>query len=90
MAWTDEATCVVDRVPMDVFFPAWETNDALARARAVCDRCPVSTRCLEEAMHAERGQSRSARAGIYGGRTPAERAQLMRRRQKDARQRAVA
>ncbi|HTI76833.1 MAG TPA: WhiB family transcriptional regulator [Mycobacterium sp.] len=47
-----------------------------AAAKAVCGRCPEEATCLTYAMQAEGTTAASHRAGIYAGRTAAERAQL--------------
>lgn len=53
------------------FFP--ETPDDLARARAICDKCPVWAECLEYA-----GSNPSLK-GVWGGLTEGERRELRRR-----------
>lgn len=56
------------------FFPTTETSpDIVARARAICDTCPVQAECLEYAF--ETNQI----SGIWGGTTEEERRSLRRR-----------
>ncbi|MFF2964286.1 WhiB family transcriptional regulator [Streptomyces sp. NPDC057963] len=64
---------------LDLFFPVTEDVRSAEAARAVCARCPVRPRCLEEAMLEERSDDEHRRAGVRGGLTPAERARLARR-----------
>lgn len=56
--WRARAACS-DWASFEVFFPTRGelTNDA----KAVCDRCPVATECLEFAL------SRVIRIGVWGG-----------------------
>ena len=61
----------------DLFFPVAGRGPALrqlARAKSVCERCPVRVQCLEYALQS--GQS----FGVWGGASEEER-RLMRRRQ---------
>ncbi len=43
-------------------------------ARAICARCPVAAECLDYAIRADEGH------GLWGGKTPAERDEIRRRR----------
>lgn len=70
--WQIEAACAeVGPAPWDT------TGDALddlnRAAIAICVRCPVRSECLELAMRTETG-GKQYRSGIFGGRTPAQRA----------------
>lgn len=71
--WRADAACR----PLDsaLFFPDRMTyrNDEVARAKAVCRRCPVREQCLAAAMDGRE------KIGIWGGLTPEERANLRRR-----------
>ena len=62
----------------EVFFPPTRQN--YNAARAICDQCPLSTKqtCLDLAMRAEAGSGASGRDGMFGGLTPAQRADLAR------------
>lgn len=64
--WLDDALCKKD--PPDDWFS--DDRGAVARARAVCYRCPVREQCLEYALDTETGY------GMYGGCTPTERRAL--------------
>jgi WhiB family redox-sensing transcriptional regulator len=75
--WQDRAAC---REYDNVLFFGEEGESELekqareARAKAVCQRCPVSEPCLEFAMDTNQ------KYGIWGGLTDKERASLKRRR----------
>lgn len=66
-------------------WPAGDEQDgpldkaALARARAVCETCPVRTQCYSAALEEEAGAAESRRHGIRGGVTPAQRYSIWRR-----------
>ena len=45
-------------------------------ARAWCQRCPATERCLQAALDLEAGLGRKERHGMWGGQTPRERAQM--------------
>ncbi len=71
--WRDKAACR-DEDP-ELFFPIGNGPAAqaqIARAKAVCARCPVVRECLAWAL--ETGQD----AGVWGGHTEEERRQLRR------------
>lgn len=70
MSWHLHAACVGTET--DVFFPPMGGNGAYDEAKRICDRCPVKTECLADALENET----EFRAGMYGGKTPAERDQL--------------
>jgi WhiB family redox-sensing transcriptional regulator len=75
--WQDQASCrEYDNV---VFFgeegeSELEKQGREARAKAICQRCPVIEPCLEFAMDTNQ------KYGIWGGLTDKERASLKRRR----------
>lgn len=72
--WRVRAACR-DEDP-DLFHPVTESkahHQQIAEAKAVCARCPVEMDCLADAL----GQP-SVTAGIWGGTTEAERAQMVR------------
>lgn len=76
--WRHRAACR-DEDP-ELFFPVSEVGpgaEQVARAKAVCARCPVRAECLEYAL--ENGLDH----GIFGGLTEQERRRL-RTRQKVA------
>ncbi len=80
--WQERAAC--RDVDLEVFFPNLEpgrkigdqVSAKVARAKAFCGDCPVSSQCLGMALAAEGDSSESRRYGIFGGLTPAERAAL--------------
>ena len=81
--WRDRAICR-DTDP-DLFFPVGTTGQALvqiARAKEVCDECPVKIDCLEYALETNQD------SGIWGGLAEEERRAI--RRQSAARQRLFA
>lgn len=47
-----------------------------ARGRALCARCPVREACLTDAMDREGNTAADHRAGLWGGLSPAQRANL--------------
>lgn len=77
-SWVDDAACVDHPEPW-IFFPEARTsttvNDA-ARAKAVCNRCPVRAECLDYAIE------HNEMHGIWGGMNRRNRqAELQRRRE---------
>ncbi len=73
--WRANAACV--GLDTELFFPLGTTGHALdqiAQAKAVCERCPVMTHCLEWALAT--GQL----DGVWGGRSEDERRTLRRAR----------
>lgn len=81
--WQDKAACLEENP--ELFFPIGTTGPALdqiARAKAVCQRCPVMSVCLEWAL-----QTRQE-AGVWGGLDEEER-RLLRRTLQRARRRPL-
>ena len=75
MDWRHRAICR-DEDP-ELFFPVGNSGPALlqiAEAKAVCQRCPVTSECLAWALEA--GQD----AGVWGAMSEDERRSLKRRR----------
>jgi len=73
-SWRACAACA--DVPSDVFFPVGETGEALvqiARAKAVCARCPVRESCLDFALRTNQ------QYGIWGGTDEDQRRRIRRR-----------
>jgi hypothetical protein len=62
----------VDEVPACADYNPdwWFEEDHFAQAVEVCQRCPVRTRCLDQALEA--GET----LGVWGGLTPAQREAL--------------
>ncbi len=79
-AWQSRARCIGH--PERWFFPDGGGSAATAayrKGRQVCARCPVRERCLTEAMRLEGWLDAQWRFGLWGGLTPGERVELMRR-----------
>lgn len=75
--WRHKAACLGE--DPELFFPVGSTGAALERieaAKAVCQRCAVSTHCLEYALETNQD------AGVWGGLQEDERRTLRRRRQR--------
>jgi WhiB family transcriptional regulator, redox-sensing transcriptional regulator len=78
--WRADAACV--GLETEFFFPVGTSGHALdqiARAKAVCERCPVIAQCLEWALRTNQD------AGIWGGRSEDERRTMRRSHQRRAR-----
>jgi WhiB family redox-sensing transcriptional regulator len=56
-----------------VWFPSAPGRGSARRAKAVCTACPARAGCLEWALEANEVE------GVWGGTTPAERAEIRRR-----------
>lgn len=65
----------------EAFFPPDNDRPSVRVAQAVCKGCPVQSECLELAMANESGAQRH---GVFGGLSPRQRADLARRRAKEA------
>jgi len=72
-----------DGVDREVFFPLDTDRRGVALAKSVCEGCPWAKECLEREMEFETS-GRAQRYGIYGGLTPRQRADLQRKRDKEA------
>lgn len=80
--WGDKAACRdVDRA---VFFPRRANKEDSATARWYCQRCPVTTECLELALRQEGAAAANMRFGIFGGATPTDRRRIHDERTKQA------
>ena len=82
--WWEQAKC--QDYPGEWWFPVVEkgrlkdaTLIAYARAKTICDACPVREPCLEEAIVQE-SRAGTKEFGMWGGLTPAERAKVRRAR----------
>jgi WhiB family redox-sensing transcriptional regulator len=77
LPWQARAACA--SVDPELFWPATDATPAgqaqIRRAIAVCDRCPVVSECLQEALASPFGQH-----GVWAGMTEDERTYLLRRR----------
>ena len=75
--WRHRAKCRIE--DPELFFPVGTSGPAMlqiAKAKAVCQRCPVRTECLNWALAS--GQD----AGVWGGTSEDERRALKRRNAK--------
>lgn len=68
--WQQHSACTA--ADADLFFPDENTPQDTARAKAICQGCPVRQTCLDEAFR------RNDQAAICGGLTPDERNGLLR------------
>jgi len=79
--WRRSAAC--RDVDPEIFFPDAESDAErrMARAKAICARCPVREQCRQDAIE------RREPAGIWGGTTPEQRVVIRRkqRRSKEGR-----
>lgn len=73
MTWTEEALCYGQ--DPGIWFEDEPSYD-LETAREICARCPVANVCLADALTREKRAEAKARAGVCGGRTPEERAEM--------------
>jgi WhiB family transcriptional regulator, redox-sensing transcriptional regulator len=81
-AWWSRAAC--STADPELFFPISAAGPALkqvARAKAICARCPIRQACLDYALYA------GAVQGVWGGTTEAERRVLSQRRRRRSRAR---
>lgn len=76
MTWREHAAC--RGADISAFFEDDEhETQRYGRALPICQRCPVSSECLTEALSTE---GRGTRYGLWGGFSPAQRETLYRRR----------
>lgn len=76
--WQDHALCL--RYEPELWFPysyGPKHGDQVARAKAICRRCPVALSCLDAALAVPYAQD----YGIAGATTPRERRKLRKARQ---------
>lgn len=78
--WQDDGLC--REVGDALFFPDDEGARAhrYTGARAICAKCPVQVECLDDAMSREGDATREYRAGLWGGLSPEQRANLAKTR----------
>jgi hypothetical protein len=67
------------------FVPADDARTSYSRGRAVCICCPVRDACLTDALTREGDAEAADRAGLWGGLSPEQRANLAAVRDKRAR-----
>lgn len=82
MNWHEQAAC--RGLGPDLFFARRgenTTQDAYHHAKQLCAQCPVATDCLETALRIEENPQ-MGRHGLYGGKTPDQRADIARRQRR--------
>ncbi|CAB4122146.1 Transcription factor WhiB [uncultured Caudovirales phage] len=57
----------------EIFFPEEYTNEAVEKAKDICNHCWMQDKCLDFALLIKEKE------GIWGGTTPAERRRISRR-----------
>jgi WhiB family redox-sensing transcriptional regulator len=67
--WQDPDVVACKPDQMNLFFS--ELKSKVAKAKAICDSCPVKQKCLEFAL------SNDEEFGVFGGTTPQERKNLV-------------
>lgn len=74
--WSEDAACT--GTPWEAWYPpSGAGNVTVTRAAvAICTPCPVRAACLDAAMAEEADAGACYRAGIRGGLTAAQRAEL--------------
>lgn len=70
--WMAYATCWVEDIPPDVFFPI--DGEGVVLPISICNRCPVREACLEYALANHEDH------GIWGGKSERERWRIRRNR----------
>lgn len=73
--WQDDALCA-EIGDDELFFPP--KNVGYKKGKAICQKCDVKDQCLAYIMKLETGTKR--RFGLYGGLSPNERRQLVRKK----------
>lgn len=69
MDWADRAACLGH--DPERWFPHKETPNRVAEPKAICDHCPVASRCLDWAL------TNRVIHGVWGGTTGQERADIL-------------
>ncbi|MBT8197337.1 MAG: WhiB family transcriptional regulator [Acidimicrobiia bacterium] len=77
--WRQDAACL--GAEADLFFPVSEESDETARAKSICEVCPVRDECLQYAFSTKQTE------GVWGGMTGSERRRFV-RREREKRRRA--
>lgn len=75
-AWQAHAACADRDADPHWFIPAETGRTSYSRGRAVCIRCPVRDACLTDALTREGNAAACDRAGLWGGLSPEQRANL--------------
>ena len=66
----------------DPWHPNSELPNAYDDARRICGGCPVAEACLQAAFDTESRSDAAIRYGMFGGKTPAERAAALRKQRR--------
>jgi WhiB family redox-sensing transcriptional regulator len=74
--WQTQAACATPDADPHWFIPAESGRTSYSRGRAVCIRCPVRDACLTDALTREGNAKADDRAGLWGGLSPEQRANL--------------
>lgn len=70
----DTSSALCAQTDPDLFFPeAMNATNTIAMAKSICAQCPVQVECLTFALKTKETE------GIWGGMTPKERFQLLRK-----------
>lgn len=75
-AWQTHAACVDSSADPRWFIPDENGRTGYSRGRAICVRCPVRDACLTDALSREGDARAEDRAGLWGGLSPEQRANL--------------
>lgn len=80
-AWMSRGKCAVRHADSSAYLRWDEVSSSKAEQAAkdaaiICSGCPVKELCLSAALAAEGDVTARHRYGIYGGKTPAQRAQI--------------
>lgn len=83
--WRDDARCRT--VGPEIMFPTAQGDEGrrqIKAAKEICQYCTVQPQCLAYALGREGDSEAIARAGIWGGLNPRERARLTRTQRQEA------
>ena len=75
--FTDEPFETPCRLDPGAWYPEG-SHGSYDTARKWCQRCPMTAACLRAALDLEAGLDQKFRHGMWGGKTPPERAQIER------------
>jgi WhiB family redox-sensing transcriptional regulator len=64
----------------EIFYPTGTEDSGIGEARRICNGCVALDVCLEFALAIEATTGRTGRHGVFGGKTPRQRAEIARRR----------
>jgi WhiB family redox-sensing transcriptional regulator len=72
------------QVDPDLFFVEKGEHSKIRQAKAVCGACPEQAECLAQALAREGEKVSRYRHGVFGGKTPRERARIARAARQEA------